>query len=253
MRPSPCRNPSYVNSASATSLGGWPLQQPCQFILPGRIWRHHERLHETLVCGLPCSAIWLHLAPSRVTLKKCEQNRVCYGKGGTHATVAPASLVRSSIPRPASARYTLQSSRILSPLPGPLLLLPPALARWRPCCCWCARSSRAAHCASPWSAIHACFLANAMRGTLAGICARQSSGCVFSERLRQRRLQKRAGHTVPAQRWTSEDDHCYLNRLNDDQFVCMLYCACIASSRAATGSICVRWPRSWESRLLSLP
>ena len=52
------------------------------------------------------------------------------------------------------------------------------------------------HCASAWSAIHACFLANARRGTLAGFCAGQSSGCVFSERLRHRRLQKRAGHAL---------------------------------------------------------
>ena len=52
------------------------------------------------------------------------------------------------------------------------------------------------HCASAWSAIHACFFANARRGTLAGFCAGQSSGCVFSERLRHRRLQKRAWHAL---------------------------------------------------------
>jgi hypothetical protein len=52
------------------------------------------------------------------------------------------------------------------------------------------------HCASAWSAVHACFIANARRGTLAGFCAGQSSRYVFSERLRHRRLQKRAGHAL---------------------------------------------------------
>jgi hypothetical protein len=52
------------------------------------------------------------------------------------------------------------------------------------------------HCARACSAIHTCFLANVRSGTLAGFCAGQSSGWVFSERLRHRRLQKRAGHAL---------------------------------------------------------
>jgi hypothetical protein len=102
-------------------------------------------------------------------------------------------LTRSSIPRSASAQYTLQSSRMPSSSPSRL----PTPARWCPCCFgWCARSSRAVHCASACSAIHTCFRANARSGALAGFCAGQSSGWIFSERWRHRRLQKRAAHAA---------------------------------------------------------
>jgi hypothetical protein len=110
---------------------------------------------------------------------------------GTQTRTHQPPFTRSSIPRSASAQYTLQSSRIPSLSPS----LPPP-ARCCPCFCWCARSSRAVHCASAWSAIHACFFANARRGPLAGFCAGQSSGWIFSERLRHKRLQKRAGHAL---------------------------------------------------------
>jgi hypothetical protein len=99
--------------------------------------------------------------------------------------------VRSSIPSSARARYTLQSSRNAS----------------SPACC--ASSNRAAHCVSAWNAIHTFFRANARSGTLAGFCAGQSKGCVFSERLRHRRWQNRAGHGADdvdaEQRRTSEE------------------------------------------------
>lgn len=65
------------------------------------------------------------------------------------------------------------------------------------------------HCTSAWRAIHVCFLTNARRGTLAGFCAGQSSGCVDSERLRHKRLQKRATHApldVAGHLWISEDE-----------------------------------------------
>jgi hypothetical protein len=57
-------------------------------------------------------------------------------------------------------------------------------------------------------------LANARSGTLAGFWAGQRSGCVFSERLRHRRLQKRAGHDG-----TDDDDTAAGQRKTRDEFV----------------------------------
>ena len=63
------------------------------------------------------------------------------------------------------------------------------------------------HCATACTAIHARARANEMRGTLAGLRAGQSKGwCRDMARVRQRRLQNRAGQAPAVGKDAFEED-----------------------------------------------
>ena len=62
MRPEPVQKTDIREQRVRDFLWGWPVAASATLPVfsPSHFWRHHERLHESLVCGLPCSAVWLH-------------------------------------------------------------------------------------------------------------------------------------------------------------------------------------------------